>query len=257
MKEDRLDDLILDVQNVTYSVNGITLLNDISLSLKRGDNLLVFGPESSGITNLFDLIVRTDSGYEGEVLFKGESLKTLDYFGQLMHKKEIGYVHGDYGLLSNMTVEQNISLPLEYHSKLSAVEIKKHVGKIIYDLNLDHCRKLRPFDLTRSEMLKTSFARSLVMDPDLIYLEYAFEDQCPLNVKTMMKILNERSQLPDKSLVIITYYPWNFIDISDSFIMFFNGRIVFKGTKEDFLNSDNPYLLQYKNKSIEGPMVIL
>ena len=252
-----MDDLILDIQNVTYRVNDITHLYDISFKLKRGDNLLVFGPESSGITNLFNLIVRTDSGYEGEVLYQGESLKKLDYFGQLMHKKNIGYVHGDYGLISNMTVEQNISLPLEYHSKMSASDIKKHVGNIIYDLNLDHCRKFRPFDLTRSEMLKTTFARSIVMDPDLVYLEYAFEDQCPLNVKTMMDILTERSKLPDKSLIIITYYPWNFVDISDSFIMFFNGRIVFEGSRDDFLNSANPYLLQYKNKSIEGPMVIL
>ncbi len=252
-----MEDLIIDVQNVTYTSNGIKLLDNISFKLKRGDNLLIFGPEGSGITSLFDLIIRTDSTYDGDVIYQGRSLKTLDYFGQLMHKKDIGYVHGDYGLISNMTVEQNISLPLEYHSKMTAAEIKKHVGKIIYDLNLDHCRKFRPFDLTRSEMLKTTFARSIVMDPDLLYLEFAFEDQCPLNVKTMMDILIERSKLPDKSLIIITYYPWNFVDISDAFIMFFNGKSVFNGLKEDFLNSCNPYLVQYKNNSIEGPMVIL
>jgi len=235
----------------------MTLLDDISFNLKQGDNLLVFGPESSGITNLFDLIVRTDTGYEGQVLYKGESLKKLDYFGQLMHKKDIGYVHGDYGLLSNMNVEQNISLPLEYHSKMSVSDIKSHVGRIIDTLNLDHCKKLRPFDLTRSEILKTAFARAIAMDPDLLFIEHALEGQCPLNIKTMMDILIERSKLPDKSLIIITYYPQNFVDISDSFIMFFNGRIVFNGTKDDFLNSCNPYLLQYKNNSIEGPMVIL
>lgn len=252
-----MNDLILDVRNVTYKVNDMILLNDISFSLKRGDNLLVFGPEGSGITNLFDLIVRTDSGYEGDVLYNGEPLKILDYFGQLMYKKDLGYVHGDYGLLSNMTVEQNVSLPLEYHSKMPMSEIKQYVGQILYDLNLDHCRKLRPFDLTKSEILKAAFARALAMDPDLLYLEYVFEDQCPLNVKSMMNILSERSRIPDKSIINITYYPWNFIDISDLFIMFFNGRIVFSGSKEDFLNSANPYLIQYKNKSIEGPMVIL
>ncbi len=252
-----MSDLILDIQNVTYSVNGLTLLNDISFDLKQGDNLLVFGPEGSGTTSLSELILHTDSGYEGEVFYKGSSLKLLDYFGQLMHKKDIGYVHGSYGLISNMTVEQNIALPLEYHSRMTTSEIKKHIGEIIYDLNLDHCKKLRPFDLTPSEILKTTFARALAMDPDLLYLEYAFEDQCPLNIKTMMNILSERSKLPDKSLIITTYYPWNFVDISDYFIMFFNGRIVSSGSRDDFKNSTNPYLLQYKNKSIEGPMVIL
>lgn len=252
-----MDQYIIDIQNLTYNLNNVTLLDNISCRLRQGDNLTVFGPEGSGITNLFDIIVRGEQNFQGEALYKGESTKKLDYFGQLLYKKDIGYVHGDYGLLSNMTVEQNISLPLEYHSKLSSSEIKKQAEKVIYDLNLDHCKKLRPIDLTRSEILKTAFARAIVMDPDLLYMEHAFEDQCPLNVKTMVDILIERSKLPDKSLIVITYYPQLFIDVSEYFIMFFNGRIVFDGSKEEFVKTDNPYVLQYLNNSIEGPMVIL
>lgn len=252
-----MNEYIIDIQNLTYTVNDIALLDKISFRLRQGDNLTVFGPEGSGITNLFDIIVRAEHNFEGEALYKGESIKKLDYFGQLLYKKDIGYVHGDYGLLSNMTVEQNISLPLEYHSKLPASEVKKQAEKVIYELNLDHCKKLRPIDLTRSEILKTAFARAIVMDPDLLYIEHAFEDQCPLNIRTMMDILIERSKVPDKSLIIITYYPQHFIDVSEYFIMFFNGRIVFDGTNEEFVNTNNPYVLQYLNNSIEGPMVIL
>jgi ABC-type transporter Mla maintaining outer membrane lipid asymmetry ATPase subunit MlaF len=156
-----------------------------------------------------------------------------------------------------MTVEQNISLPLEYHSNLSISEIKEQVGAIISVLRLDHCKKLRPIDLSGSEILKTTFARAVVMDPDLLYIEHAFKSQCPLNIKHVTDFLIERSGRSDKSLILITYYPQDFIDISDSFIMFFKGEIVFSGGREDFLNSDNPYLIQYKNNSIKGPMAIL
>ena len=238
-------------------VNDVTMLDNISFKLRQGDNLTVFGPEGSGITSLFDIIVKADPDFQGEAFYKGESIKKLDYFGQLLYKKDIGYVHGDYGLLSNMSVEQNISLPLEYHSKLSAEEIKNHTSRVIYELNLDHCKKFRPIDLTRSEILKSAFARAIVMDPDMLYIEHAFEDQCPLNIKTMMDILIERSKIPDKSLIIITYFPQHFIDVSEYFIMFFNGRIVFNGSNEEFINTDNPYVLQYLKNSIEGPMVIL
>ncbi len=248
---------ILELKNVTYRRETITLLDNVSFSLAQGDNLTIFGPEGSGISSLFDIIIRGSSEFEGDVLYKGSSIKNLDYFGLMNHKKEVGYIHGDYGLISNLSVEQNISLPLDYHSALSAPEIKEHVGKIIYELNLDHCRKLRPFDLTRSEILKTAFGRAIVHEPDLLYIEHAFEDQCLLNIKSLIDVLIERSKHPEKSLVIITYYPQNFIDISDVFIMFFNGRVVFSGTRDDFINSDNPYLVQYKTNSIEGPMIIL
>ena len=252
-----MNNFILDIQNVTYSINNIEYISNITFSLEAGDNLVIFGPENSGMTKLFNLIIQADPEYEGAILYKDKSTKTLDYFEKLMHKRDIGYVHGDYGLLSNMTVEQNISLPLEYHSNLSRSKIKEQVGAIIYDLKLDHCKNLRPIDLTGSEILKTAFARAMVMDPDLLYIEHAFKSHCPLNIRRIADFLIDRSERPDKSLIHITYYPQDYIDISDSFIMFFKGEIVFSGGREDFLNSDNPYLIQYKNNSIKGPMAIL
>ncbi len=252
-----MEGAILELQNVTYKRDTVTLLDNVSFSLTKGDNVTIFGPEGSGLSALFDIIIRGNAQFDGDVLYKGSSIKSLGYFELMSHKKEVGYIHGDYGLMSNLSVEQNISLPLEYHSSMSASEIKKHVGKLIYDLNLDHCRKLRPFDLTRSEILKAAFGRAIVHDPDLLYIEHAFEDQCLLNIKSLIDVLTERSRRPDKSLIMITYYPQNFIDISDEFIMFFNGRIVFSGKKDDYHASDNPFLVQYRTNSIEGPMVIL
>ncbi|MCL2155457.1 MAG: ATP-binding cassette domain-containing protein [Leptospirales bacterium] len=252
-----MNNFILDIRNVTYSINSAMYIDNITFSLKEGEHLVIFGPENSGATKLFDLIIQANPKYEGDIFYKGKSTKTLDYSEQLMHKRDIGYVHGDYGLLSNMTVEQNISLPLEYHSDLSASKIKENVESIISELNLVHCKKLRPIDLTGSEILKTAFARAIVMDPDLLYIEHAFKSQCPLNIKPVTDFIFKRFERHDKALILITYYPLDFIDISDSFIMFFNGKIVFSGGREDFLNSDNPYLLQYKNNSIKGPMVIL
>lgn len=252
-----MEGAILELRNITYKRDTVTLLDNVSFSLTKGDNVTIFGPEGSGLSSLFDIIIRGDAKFEGDILYNGSSIKSLGYFELMNHKKKVGYIHGDYGLMSNLSVEQNISLPLDYHSSMSALEIKKHVGQIIYDLNLDHCKKLRPFDLTRSEILKAAFGRAIAHDPDLLYIEHAFEDQCLLNIKSLIDVLTERSKRPDKSLVMITYYPQNFIDISDEFIMFFNGRVVFTGKKDDFWTSDNPYLVQYRTNSIEGPMIIL
>lgn len=248
---------LIDIKNVTYRPNNFTSLDNVSFTIAPGENKVIFGPEGSGSSGIFDLLVRTGVEFEGDILFKGQPVREFDYISQFNYKKDVGYVHGDYGLLSNMTVEQNIALPLEYHSSYTMNEIKKLVDRAIYDLNLDHCKKLRPFDLTRSEILKTAYARAIILDPDLLYIENAFEDHCPLNIKTLMDSIKERAERQDKSTIIISFYPQNYIDLSDSYIMFFNGRIVFQGNRVDFLNSDNPYLVQYRTNSIKGPMAIL
>ncbi len=252
-----MDETLFDIQNVTYRPNNFLVFDKVSLSIELGEDVIVFGPEGSGSGGLFDLIVQTGVDFEGEILFKGKSIREFDYLGKFNYKKDVGYVHGDYGLISNMTVEQNIGLPLEYHSSLTGPEVKKLVDKMVYEMNLDHCKKLRPIDLTRSEILRTNFARALILDPDMLYIENALEDHCPLNIKSLLDYLKERVTRPRKTMILITFFPENFIDLASTFIMFFNGRIVFKGNRDEFLNSDNPYLVQYKTNSISGPMVIL
>ena len=252
-----MSETILDIIDVTYQMNGMTMLRDISISLHKGENIIIFGPEGCGMSSLADLLINVSTDYEGEIYYKGELLKDFDYLDKLDYKKDIGYIHGEFGLLSNMTLEQNIALPLEYLSKKSSDDIRKITNRLIYELNLDHCKKLRPVDLTRSEILKTAYARAIALNPDFLFMEHALENHCPLNIITLMDHIKDRSKSDEKSLLAVTFRPEKFIDISNKYIMLFNGRIVFQGSKEDFLNSDNPYLVQYKTNSIEGPMPIL
>jgi phospholipid/cholesterol/gamma-HCH transport system ATP-binding protein len=178
----------------------------------------------------------------------------MDYTAKIKHKQQIGYLHHVYGLISNMSVEQNISLPLQYHSKMSDAEIAEYVSRIMTELNIEKCKNLRPFGLNRAEMLKTAYARATVFDPDLLMIEHAFEGQSLIQLLTFFDVLTKREKQKEKSILFITFEPQNFIKIAHKFIMFFNNEIVFSGGTEEFLNSDNPYLRQYRNMSREGPM---
>lgn len=248
---------ILDISELTYKKHGLTMLKEISFSLYRGESITIFGPEGCGMSSLSDLVINVNTDFDGDIFYKGDSLKDFDYMDKLNYKKDIGYIHGDFGLLSNMTLEQNVALPLEYLSQKSGDDIKKRINSLIYDLNLDHCKKMRPIDLTRSEILKTAYARATALEPDFLFIEHALENHCPLNIITLMDLIKKRSRDEEKGLIVITYRPEKFLDISDKYIMFFNGKIVFQGTKKDYIDSDNPYLVQYRNNSIEGPMPIL
>ncbi len=252
-----MNENLLKLEQVTYTSINHDPLNDVSFSLARGENLVLFGPENSGIETVLMMVLDLDETYEGSILYKNMNIKELDYVGKHNYKKEIGFVHGVYGLISNMSVEDNISLPLEYHSRMSENEIKKHVSRLIYELNLDYCKKFRPVDLSSSEMLRTSYARAIAMDPELLLIQHPSEGQSPLNIQSFIENLKERADRDDRSVVIVTYEPEKFIDFSDHFIMIFSGRVVFDGTRNEFLHSDNRYLQQYKSGSSLGPMAIL
>jgi ABC-type transporter Mla maintaining outer membrane lipid asymmetry ATPase subunit MlaF len=94
-------------------------------------------------------------------------------------------------------------------------------------------------------------------DPDLLIIEHAFMGQSPLNIRSFMDVLKKRVESPDKSVIFVTYEPQKFLDFADTFYMLYGGRIVFSGARREFLESDNPYLAQYRNISLAGPMDIL
>lgn len=236
--------------------NGVSCM-DISFSLYTGEILVVFGPEKSGAELICPIIIGMEEGFEGDVLFKGESIKGMDYLGRLNYRKSLGYLQKFYGLISNMTVEENIALPLKYHSRLSSAEIKAIVDEFIAELNLEQCRYRRPVDLANAEVLKTAYARAIALEPDLLLLEHALEGQCLLNSQVFMASIKKRSLSRERSVIIFTYEPERFFDFSTRFIMLYEGRIVFSGTRDEFIAMENEYLIQYMKSSVQGPMKIL
>ncbi len=247
---------LLKLNNVSYKSERV-ILNNISFSLRKGENLVIFGPENSGIEIICPIISGLTNKYDGEVLYKGRSVKSYDYLETHNYRRQIGYLQSDYGLISNMTVFENISLPLKYHSELSTTEIESITDHYIREMNLLHCKNLRQVDLTRSETLKTAYLRSIIFNPDMILVEHSLAGQCLINVQTFIRSLRKESFSNAKSVVFITFDPLLFTDLSDKFIMLYNGNLVFEGSRKDFSLTDNQYLQQYLKSSIDGPMEIM
>jgi len=247
---------LLEIKNINYKAPSGIHLDDVSFDINLGESTLIFGPEESGISELFDIIVKVTKDYEGDVLYKGENISNFSHDELIEYKKDIGYIHGNYGLLSNMTVMQNIALPLDYHTALPDKGVRNFVKTLGVLLKITDCLEKRPFDLTASEILRTAFARSIILDPALLYIEHAFENHCRMNIKVIIEYLKGRAKRDDKSLILINYSPENYIDLVDKYIMLYDGRIVFQGSTTKFLNTDNPYVIQYKNNTLDGPIII-
>ncbi len=231
-------------------------LDGVSFVVRTGENAVFFGTEGSGLRSITPLMTGMEGAFEGGIFFKGDPIRDLDYMGRLRYRNRIGYIHGEYGLLSNLTVEQNISQRMDYYSGHTPEEIGEITSRLMGELGILAKRYVRPVELTRSEILRTAYARAAVHDPELLIIEHAFVDQSPLDIRSFMDVLRMRAARPDRTILFLTYEPQKFVDFSDRFHMLYRGQKVFSGTKRDFLESDNPYLVQYRNVSLQGPMEI-
>lgn len=246
---------LLEFDNVSCEFNLFSALKGVSFSIAPGESLVIFGTENSGIDGICSVISGLHD-YKGRILIEGKDLCEHDLDEMNRLRRDVVYMQGDYGLISNMTVEENIALPLRYHSKLRSSEIEEKVDGLIDVLHLDYCRDMRPVHLKPSEILKTSYARCIVLDPKLLLVEHPLEGQCLLNTLTFLKNLKKRCLDPACSVVIVTYEPMRFVEFSDRFMMFDYGKIVFDGPREMMSNPSHEFVSQFLGFSGDGPMQI-
>jgi len=244
------------LDNVSCEFNIFSSLKGITLRLEKGENVIIFGTENSGIDG-FCSVISGIGGYAGRILFNGHDLKELNHIEMNHLRREVVYLQRNHGLISNMTAEENIALPLRYHTKLTADEIDARVNELIEEMHLDYCRDMRPLYLKPSELLKTAYARSIALNPDLLLIEHPLEGQCLINTITFLKGLKKRCVDEHHSVIIVTYEPLRFVELADRFIMFDYGKIVFDGTREMMLNPEHDFVKQFLGFSGDGPMHIL
>ncbi len=245
---------IVKLENVSLASAGKLVIDNLSISICLGDDIVFFGPENSGIDYICQLVVDAAGEFEGDVYYNGNPVKKFDEIEVHNFRKGFGYLQRSFGLINNMSVFENIALPLRYHSRLTTREVDEMVVSMIEYLKLEHCRSSRPVHLAASELLRTAFGRAIALDPDLLLIEHPLEGQCLINVQVFMAALQNRAFAPHKSVIIVTHRPELYIEMSERFVMLHEGKIVFDGSRDEFIRAENPYVAQYLGASIDGPM---
>jgi len=145
-----------------------TVLNDINLSVNKGEFVSFYGPSGSGKTSLVNILGMLDIQTSGEYLFNGISIKDLSVKQRLeMRRDVISFVLSDAKLIEELNVYENIELPLIYQN-LPKQKRNERVMKALGDINLLHKSKSKISDLSLVQKQKVSIARALIVNPQLI-----------------------------------------------------------------------------------------
>ena len=162
------------------------VLNNVSLNVKQGEFVSIMGPSGSGKSTLLYLLGGLDQPTTGSVMINGTDLSTLnDKKLSSMRNEEIGFVFQFYNLVPNLSVEDNIALPLMLSGKKLS-NYKDKIDEVLDIIGMKDKRKLTPRELSGGQQQRVAIARALVFDPDIIFLDEPIGN---LDSKTGMKIM--------------------------------------------------------------------
>lgn len=237
-----------------YYPGAGTRIHRLSFTLEKGQNLVILGPEGAGKNMVLDILIGKAFPDSGEVYVDGKKLTRMEGRDLAEYRKKLGYLSYNFGLINNLSVQENILLPLRYHTNYNEETLQEIAIDFLARYHLIVKRNMRPQFLTYNEALRLIFIRALIRNPDLILMDNALGGQCPLGLAKFMELAEGDIEKHHGSFILASFDPGQFYRYADRFMLLYNGEIVFDGTPEELKTTDNPFVRQYLYHPLEGPM---
>jgi putative ABC transport system ATP-binding protein len=223
-----MDDTVIRLERVTriFASDGVVTraLSEIDLEIRHGDYLSVAGPSGCGKSTLLSILGLFDSPTEGRYLLNGQSVQELSYDDQArVRNREIGFIFQAFNLIGDLTVYENVELPLTYRG-MPASERKRRVVESLEKVEMSHRMKHYPSQLSGGQQQRVAVARALGGQPSILLADEPTGNLDSHNGEAVMELLRELHR-EGSTICIVTHDP-RYASYADRTIQLFDGRIV-------------------------------
>lgn len=228
----------LGIENISVFNGDVYTLDNISFELEKGFTTVILGPSGSGKTLLLKVIGGILIPDDGKIIVDDVDVLTSSEEEEKSIRKKTSFVFQDAALLSNLTVFENLLLPLNFHfPELTMKEKKEKINNYMNLFRLDKILMKRPAEISQANRKITGFIRALITDPEILFIDEPFT-YLDNNGKRIM--LDELLKLKNKgiSIVMVTQSFELVTHLVDYVVMVQQGKILEINTIEKVLGSE-------------------
>jgi len=193
---------MIKLENIEKYYGGHKVLKGINLIIQKGEFISVMGSSGSGKSTLLNLIGGMDRPEQGAVIVNGENISVFtDEKLTLYRRKKIGFIFQFFNLLPNITVFENISMPL----LLNGSENREKVFQYMKRINLDGKEDKYPYQLSGGEQQRVAIARALIHEPEIILADEPTGSLDSETGRRIMDLVQELSEEMNKTVILVTH----------------------------------------------------
>ena len=199
-------------------------LNGVSLSVEDGEFVAIMGPSGCGKSTLLNILGLLDNPTSGTYLLNGKDVGSLKESQRTdVRKGEIGFVFQSFNLIDELTVEENVELPLIYLD-VPSKERKERVAEILRRVDLSHRAKHFPQQLSGGQQQRCAIARAVISHPSMILADEPTGNLDSKNGEEVMKLLQELNT--EGTTIIMVTHSKHDAAYASRIINLFDGQIV-------------------------------
>ena len=230
---------MLELKKINKSFGGVEVLDNINLSVKKGEIVSLLGLSGSGKSTILNIISGFEKSDSGEVLYKDRVLDDKKNFIE-PQKRGIGFVFQNYALFPHLNVYENITFGI---SKLPKDQKQKIAADLLKLISLEGFEKRYPHELSGGQQQRIALVRSMALNPELILLDEPFSSIDIMAKESIQRELLKILKGSHKTAVIVTHDAREAMAISDKIVYLEKGKIVQCDTPENIYNNPKTKLI--------------
>ena len=197
---------IIKLENIkkTYQEN-VDALDDISLTINKGEFVFIVGPSGSGKSTLIKLILKQIDATSGKLIVNGKDVSSLKRRQVSKYRRDIGVVFQNFKLLKDRSVVENVALAQRVIG-IPKWNMEKNVSAMLSTVGLLDKAKANPKELSGGEQQRVALARALVNRPSVLLADEPTGNLDPKNAWSMMKLLDDINKL-GTTVLVVTHNP--------------------------------------------------
>ena len=186
---------MISLENIRKEFSNLQVVNvaldGVCLHVERGEFVSVMGPSGCGKTTLLNILGLLDSPDEGRYILNGRDVSMLDdKESTLLRRGTIGFIFQSFNLIDELTVEENVELPL-YYLKVPRAERKEIVHDVLHRMSMSHRSDYYPLQLSGGQQQRVAISRAVVTNPQIIIADEPTGNLDSKNGKEVMSLFKE------------------------------------------------------------------
>lgn len=240
----------VEISNLSKRFDDLVVLDNISLQVKKGENLVVFGRSGTGKSVLLKCIIGLLEPDSGEIIVRDKNVWELKKKKLNKLRKHIGFLFQGAALYDSMTVRENLEFPLKRYFRMTQKELDNKVMETLELVSLVEAVDKMPSELSGGMRKRIGLARSIITDPELMLYDEPTTGLDPITTKEISDLILTLQNHLNMTSIAVTHDLVCAEIISDRAIFLRDGDIIYEGKIDQLTKSEDRFLKNFFSKEV-------
>lgn len=241
---------VVDIVNISKAFGTHVVLDNVSLKVEEGENMIVFGQSGTGKSVLLKCIVRLMEPDNGEIFIEDTNVLALSVKELNEIRKNLGFLFQGAALYDSMTVRENLEFPLIRHFNFTSEEREEKIKSVLEKVSLEEAIDKMPSELSGGMKKRIGLARSIIAEPKLMLYDEPTTGLDPITAKEISSLILELQKSLKMTSIVVTHDLLCAEIIADRAIVLNEGIVQHEGTITELTTSRDPFLRNFFSHEI-------